>query len=214
MTAARTALRTGPLLAALLLAACAAPPAPPPPPMPMPPEAPRSYVALLANDDGSTGKVVYTGPQGQVELNQPRQAAALQGPATAFVVGEQQLQRDVGAAMSAQPRQPRVFIINFEAGTTRITAQSQALLPQVVQEVRSRPGADLSIIGHTDTKGGAALNVTLSLRRAEQVAQLLKDATSAAAATEIGSHGEGNLLVPTPDDTNEPRNRRVEITVR
>ncbi len=212
MIAARTAVRTAPLLAALLMAACAAPPAPPPPQLP--PEPPRSYVALLANDDGSTGKVVYTGPQGAVELTQPRQAAALQGSATAFIVGDQQLQRDAGAAISAQPRQPRIFIINFEAGTTRITAQSQALLPQVVQEVRSRPGADLSIIGHTDTKGGAALNVTLSMRRAEQVAQLLKDASSAAAATEIGSHGEGNLLVPTPDDTNEPRNRRVEITVR
>jgi outer membrane protein OmpA-like peptidoglycan-associated protein len=30
----------------------------------------------------------------------------------------------------------------------------------------------------------------------------------------IESHGERNLLVPTPDDTAEPGNRRVEITLR
>ena len=31
---------------------------------------------------------------------------------------------------------------------------------------------------------------------------------------EVGSHGESNLLVPTADNVNEPRNRRVEVTVR
>jgi outer membrane protein OmpA-like peptidoglycan-associated protein len=31
---------------------------------------------------------------------------------------------------------------------------------------------------------------------------------------EIASHGESELQVQTPDDTLEPRNRRVEISVR
>jgi outer membrane protein OmpA-like peptidoglycan-associated protein len=31
---------------------------------------------------------------------------------------------------------------------------------------------------------------------------------------EITSHGEANLLVPTADNVSEPRNRRVEVTVR
>jgi hypothetical protein len=30
----------------------------------------------------------------------------------------------------------------------------------------------------------------------------------------VTSHGEGDLLVKTRDNTPEPRNRRVEITVR
>ena len=30
----------------------------------------------------------------------------------------------------------------------------------------------------------------------------------------VTSHGEADLLVPTPDETPEPRNRRVEIAVR
>ena len=31
---------------------------------------------------------------------------------------------------------------------------------------------------------------------------------------EVRSHGETELLVPTPDNTDEPRNRRVEVKVR
>jgi hypothetical protein len=30
----------------------------------------------------------------------------------------------------------------------------------------------------------------------------------------VRSHGEGELLVPTPDNVFEPKNRRVEVTVR
>jgi peptidoglycan-associated lipoprotein len=196
--------RAGSLLLALALAGCAA----------TPPAPPSAYVALLPESNGSTGLVVYVGPQGTAVLEHPFQAAALQGQTGTFTVSEQQLQRDAGAAIAAQPRAPRVFVVYFEAGDTQITPASQALLPLVLQEVRSRPGADLSVIGHTDTQGNAAQNALLSVRRAEQVAELLKEAIGLAASTEISSHGERNLLVQTPDETNEPRNRRVEITVR
>ena len=33
-------------------------------------------------------------------------------------------------------------------------------------------------------------------------------------AKDIGGMGETSLLVPTPDNRSEPRNRRVELTVR
>ncbi len=197
--------------AALLLAAgCAAPP-----PVVKPPEAPRSYLVLLENEDGTTGKVVYTGEQGgPVELDQARQAVALQGSSTRYTVDPAQLSRDTDAALRAQPKLPKTFQLYFEAGDTRINKASEALLAEVLAEVKSRPAPDISVIGHTDTVGSAASNETLSLRRAEQVSQLLKAAAAAAVNVEVTSHGERNLLVQTPDNTAEPRNRRVEVTVR
>lgn len=191
------------LLAAALLAGCAAPPDPP-----------STYVALLDNTDGSVGRVVYDGPQGTTTLNQPRQAVALSGSAEPFTVSAEKLQRDAGAAIAAQPRAPRIFLLYFEAGDAQINPASQALLPEILAEVKSRPVPELSIVGHTDTVGSAEQNAALSLRRAELVGQLLKDAALAAQQVEITSHGEHNLLVPTPDETAEPRNRRVEVTVR
>lgn len=198
-------------LAAVVLAGCAAPPPPPAAPAP---QAPRSYVVLLENEDGSTGKVTYTNAQGTVQIEQAQQAIALRGSATPYAIDAEQLRRDTQAAVAAQPRLPRTFVLYFEVGDARINKASEALLPQVLDEVRARPAPDLSITGHTDTAGSAALNESLSLRRAEQVSKLLRAASSAAMHVEITSHGERNLLVPTPDNTAEPRNRRVEVTVR
>jgi outer membrane protein OmpA-like peptidoglycan-associated protein len=43
---------------------------------------------------------------------------------------------------------------------------------------------------------------------------LLVDAGLDAAVIDIASHGESELQVQTADGTREPRNRRVEISVR
>jgi peptidoglycan-associated lipoprotein len=192
---------------AVLVAGCATPPPPAP-------QAPRSYLVLLENDDGTTGRVVYTGAEGSQELSQAHQAVALKNSAQRYTIDPAQLHRDTDAALQAQPRAAKTFQLYFELGDTRINKASEALLAEVLAEVRSRPAPDLSVIGHTDTVGSAASNETLSLRRAEQVSQMLKAAAAAAIAVDITSHGERNLLVPTPDNTAEPRNRRVEVTVR
>ena len=207
MSLCLTARATGLACAAALLAtACATPEVKPAPP--------RSYLVLLQNDDGSTGKVVYTGAQGAQELNQANQAVALRNSALRYTVDADQLRRDTALAVQAQPRPPRSFQLYFELGDTRINKASEALLAEVLAEVKGRPAPDLSVIGHTDTVGSASSNETLSLRRAEQVSQLLKTAAAASINVDITSHGERNLLVPTPDNTPEPRNRRVEVTVR
>jgi outer membrane protein OmpA-like peptidoglycan-associated protein len=69
-------------------------------------------------------------------------------------------------------------------------------------------------IGHTDTTGTSAKNLELGLRRANAVRAILIDAGLAPAAVSVRSHGEAALLVHTADNVFEPRNRRVEITVR
>ena len=70
------------------------------------------------------------------------------------------------------------------------------------------------VTGHTDTKGVAAANDELSLKRAGVVAQLLIDKGAPGARIESVGRGKRELLVKTDDDVDEPRNRRVEIVVR
>jgi len=176
---------------------------------------PRSYVVLLQSADGSTGKVVVAGDKGTIELQRASGAAALDGSTReAYAVPADMLARDTGAAIGASPAAPAVFLLNFEKGSTRLTPQSQAMVEQVFGEVRQRSAPDVSVVGHTDTLGGAAANMSLSLRRAETVARLLKPVASRIIAMDIGGMGETSLLVPTPDNRAEPRNRRVELTVR
>ena len=95
-----------------------------------------------------------------------------------------------------------------------LTEESRALLPQILQSVQGRRGVEVAVVGHTDTSGTAESNYELGLKRAETTRGILIDAGFDPALIEVTSHGEGNALVKTPDETLEPRNRRVEITVR
>ena len=57
-------------------------------------------------------------------------------------------------------------------------------------------------------------NLALGLRRAMRVRNILVEAGLPAATVDVTSHGEADQLVKTRDNTPEPRNRRVGITVR
>jgi len=186
-------------LACSLLAACAGP---------------QSYVALVPSPDGSLGKVVVKGQQGEQLLTRAQQGALLDGSKPPFDVSSEQLQRDFGAAMRARPAMPEQFLLYFETGGSELTAESKALLQRIVQSALARTAVDMSVIGHSDTQGAADANEALALQRATAVADQLRGLGLAATTMAIESHGERNLLISTPDETPEPRNRRVEITLR
>lgn len=175
---------------------------------------PGSYVALLRSPDGSLGSVVVRSAQGEQVLSQAFKAAALDGNKEPYFVTQEQLQRDFGAALAARPPLPEQFLLYFETGGAELTAPSKALLPKILERARARTGLDLSVIGHSDTQGKADANEALALKRASVMAEQLRQLGLQNATLTVESHGERNLLVATPDETPEPRNRRVEITLR
>lgn len=124
------------------------------------------------------------------------------------------IQRLFGSALAVQPPAARRFDLYFETGGDTLTAESKALVPDVLATVKGRVAPEVSVVGHTDTTGAAAANVTLGQRRAELIRELLLQAGLDPALVDVKSHGESDLLVPTPDNTAEARNRRVEIVVR
>ena len=174
---------------------------------------PGSYVVLLPSPDGSVGNVVVKGTQGEQMLTQARQGTALNGATPPFTVSQEQLTRDFGAAMVARPALPEQFLLYFERGA-ELTADSKALLARVLERARARTAVDISVIGHSDTLGPAESNETLALVRANTIAAQLKELGLQNAAMTVESHGERNLLISTADEVAEPRNRRVEVTLR
>ena len=67
----------------------------------------------------------------------------------------------------------------------------------------------LFIAGHTDTVGATAYNLRLSQRRAQSIAGWFRKHGLRLPIYYEG-FGEQSLLVATPDETDEPRNRRVD----
>jgi outer membrane protein OmpA-like peptidoglycan-associated protein len=95
-----------------------------------------------------------------------------------------------------------------------LTGESRAKLPQVLRIIRERAPVDISVVGHTDTVGDKSYNYQLSFKRAQAVAALLSSEGVDPSILDIASHGKDNPLIPTGDQVPEPRNRRVEVTVR
>jgi outer membrane protein OmpA-like peptidoglycan-associated protein len=70
------------------------------------------------------------------------------------------------------------------------------------------------VTGSADTVGAAAANLRLSQLRANNVLQGLVSRGIPAERFQLVAKGQTDLVVPTPPDTSEERNRRAEITWR
>ena len=174
----------------------------------------KSYVVLLESPDGTTGQVVVTGNKGQQVINKARQGVPLDGATQPAPVDEAKFTKDFSEAMAARPALPDHFLLYFETGGTRLTGESVAMLEKIIVAAGKRPAVDMSVIGHTDTFGKAEVNEALARNRAKTVADMLKSKGLKVHALSVESHGERNLLIKTPDEAPEPRNRRVEISIR
>lgn len=174
----------------------------------------RSYITLMASPDGSVGRVLLQGERGEWLLERAGDAAPLDGSRAPAPVDPAVFQRDFAQALAARPALPQTFVLYFGSGSTEPTADSVALLQDILANAASRASADLSIVGHADSVGSAEFNEALSLRRAQAVADWLAAHGLQAAALQVRAQGKRQLLVTTPDASDELRNRRVEVTVR
>ena len=114
------------------------------------------------------------------------------------------------------------------SGAQRVTVPSEVLfafdsdvlaegaaaeLARVVAAARARPGARVTVEGHTDDVGGDAYNLDLSARRAKAVAEEL--ARGGVARDRITSRGLGKAgpVAPNDGDAGRRKNRRVDIVI-
>ena len=178
----------------------------------------QDLVVLLPDPaDGAVGRAVVSTPAGSTELAAARESTIVspnKPPAPVIVMSEADAQQLFGDALSALPPAAQHFTLYFRFESDELTDESRALLPQILQAVKDRPFPDVAVVGHTDTTGTPAGNIELGLRRANAIRSRLVSAQVAASLVEATSHGEADLLINTANEVLEPRNRRVEITVR
>lgn len=186
------------LLASLLIAGCAS-----------------ERVVLLPSVDGRPGAVVVRDTAGEVRLDKPYAATRRNlGVNDAYQSSPEEVSQRFGDALAARPARPLSYVLYFEAGGNVLTAESQAALVKIRQEIAQRAASEVRIIGHTDRVGSVEGNDALSLKRAESLRDLLIQSGVAADKLEAVGRGERDPLVPTADEVDEPKNRRVEINVR
>jgi peptidoglycan-associated lipoprotein len=204
-----------------LLSACGSKHVKTPEPAPDPKTA--TLVVLLPDDEGGkTGRAIVASNKapttgGSVELAKPREATIVginHAPTRGTVMSEDEIKREFGSLLATLPPPAQHFTLYFRFQSDELTAESRALVPEILRAVKNRPLPEVDVTGHTDTTGSSTSNFELGLKRATMVRGLLTDAGLDPSSIEVTSHGEAVLLVKTADNTYEPRNRRVEITIR
>jgi outer membrane protein OmpA-like peptidoglycan-associated protein len=104
--------------------------------------------------------------------------------------------------------------VPFENGSAELTPAAIAALDELGKALSSPTlaGYKFRIEGHTDTVGTKPYNKSLSERRAEAVSAYLEQKYGVGTTRlEVIGLGSDHLLVPTPEQTPEPRNRRVTV---
>jgi outer membrane protein OmpA-like peptidoglycan-associated protein len=84
----------------------------------------------------------------------------------------------------------------------------------MLARAKERKSLEVWLVGHTDTVGSPKRNEALGLQRAQTIAKQFRKLGLKNSALTVESFGERSPLVATPDETDEPRNRRGEVTLR
>jgi len=177
----------------------------------------RTRVVLLPDPDNHVGKVEVANAHGSTLIDQSGYGVTLKqqsAPPPAVPIDEEKIRKDFASVLAEEPETPAKFILHFKSDSDMLTDSSRARIPEIVAEIEKRNSMDIGVAGHSDRVGDEGYNIELSFKRARQVSTLLQKQGVDARFIHTSSHGEGNPLIPTPDNVPEPRNRRVEVTVR
>ena len=99
--------------------------------------------------------------------------------------------------------------INFEPGSTRIDAESLVVVADIADILRKCPDAKFEIEGHTDSQGGADLNLSISQQRAEAVLSALLSQRVLTSGIVAKGYGPERPIADNGTEEGRALNRRI-----
>ena len=178
----------------------------------------RTLIVLLPDSEGKTGSIIVSNKGGSQLLTEPYQATSLRSfdtpPSASFVMDRARVDAEFDETLSAMPEPPLRFMLFFRTGTTIFTEESKQLLASMLTTVAFQKTVEVSIVGHADRVDSRKKNARLALNRALRVKKVLVAIGIDPDSITVAASGEDFPLIPTADEIDEPRNRRVEVNVR
>jgi OOP family OmpA-OmpF porin len=179
---------------------------------------PKTTTVILLDNNSTHNGVIVTTEAGSASLDTPYTQTTLTAPdvkpEAAKSVDESELRKKYAQTLDALPALPVTLLFYFEEGSAQLTSESKAQTAVLVDLIKIREPCIVDIIGHTDTEGSAEANYNLALKRAQMVKSFLDEQKIEMKEVSVLSYGESDPLIPTGDGVAEPRNRRVDVTVR
>ncbi|MDQ1813488.1 OmpA family protein [Massilia scottii] len=103
--------------------------------------------------------------------------------------------------------------VSFDTGRSDIKSNFRPVLERFAATLQDNPATTVTIIGHTDSTGGDAINQPLSVDRAAQTRDFLASRGVSPNRIMIDGRGEREPVASNDDASGRARNRRVEIYV-
>lgn len=177
---------------------------------------PGELVVVLPDANGRVGTVVVERGNERIVLNEPYASSRITGDGQIRFekLAEPEVRASFERVVTALPARPISFLLYFIRGEDTLTEASRLERDRMLVELRKRATPDIAVIGHTDRLGKEEANDRLSLQRAERMKSDLIREGIAEDRIRTAGRGEREPVVPTDDGVDEPRNRRVEISVR
>lgn len=171
---------------------------------------------MLPNKDAGTGSLVIRSGGRETVVEQAYATATVAGSGTVEVKADSadSVQQRFSDLLAAQPARPVSYVVYFVSGKDELTVDSRQVLEQLRAELRKRRAPEITVIGHTDRVGTPQFNDNLALQRAQMVRSLLTADGIGDGNIAVAGRGEREPLIQTADEVDEPRNRRVEISIR
>jgi outer membrane protein OmpA-like peptidoglycan-associated protein len=101
----------------------------------------------------------------------------------------------------------------FATDSAEVLPTGHAIIAQLSALAQHRSGAMVEVNGYTDTTGSKSHNQDLSVARADAVAQEMTQNGVPSAQIKAQGFGENDLAVPTDNNVNEAKNRRVVVVI-
>jgi len=114
----------------------------------------------------------------------------------------------------APPPPAKSWMVFFDTNSTTLSQQGSMTVTEAANAAKSMANSRVGVTGFTDTDGSPAYNQQLSIRRADAVKKALVSNGIAPQAITVNGSGEAGLLIETPDQTKNEKNRRVQIVVQ
>jgi outer membrane protein OmpA-like peptidoglycan-associated protein len=108
-------------------------------------------------------------------------------------------------------RMPQDILFPVSGFTVTQSLQSDLLI--LAENLNRYPNSIVTVTGHTDSTGSAAYNQTLSERRAESVAAVLRQGGVNPPRIRTVGAGENQPIASNLTDEGRAQNRRVDITI-
>ncbi len=98
----------------------------------------------------------------------------------------------------------------FASGSAEVNPDFRPLGARIAAALDTEPGP-LTVLGYTDSRGAFNTNMTLSVARAEAVAEILREELSDPLRVEVEGRGPTDPIADNSTEEGRAKNRRVEI---